>query len=157
MNKNIFSWVIIVILLLFQIVLILKDDSPDSGLVADSSAVQWDGEHKVDKLGNQYGGIVIPGYDYICMKADSCEQRVNFHNPAENNCLFKFELCVKDVLVWQSEYVAPGFGFYDITMSQDFPAGEYFGSLKIRCFKESGEELNSAKVLFEVIMQEDVE
>ena len=41
--------------------------------------------------------------------------------------------------LWQSGYVAPGTGFYEIELDHSLQAGEYDGCLKIQCFRENGE------------------
>lgn len=127
----------------------------NGGLTADSNAAEWRGEQEIERGKSATDKIAIPGWDCIYIKSDTTSQKVNFYNPQENNCLFLITLYIEDEDVWKSGYIKPGYGYYDITLSKEFKPGEYTGGLKIRCFKESGEELNSAKVTFKVIVQGD--
>lgn len=87
--------------------------------------------------------------------ANQTEQPVNFYNPQENSCLFQMSLYVDDNLLWESGYVQPGDGYYTITLNKSLESGEYSGSLLINCFLVDGTELNSAKVEFTLISQEE--
>ena len=78
--------------------------------------------------------------------ADQESQKVNFFNPSENTCYFKMSLVVDNVTLWQSGNVAPGKGYYNITMRNTLQKGSYTAYLKIECFKEDLTRLNSADV-----------
>ena len=124
---------------------------PDGGVI-DSVATVWAGERRGDYIGNT-SSIAIPGWEYINLKADSIDQCVNFRNPPENSCLFKMTLFVDDNEVWASELTKPGYGFYDIQLSQSYPAGEHGGKLIIQCYDVNGSELSSATVYFKTIFR----
>lgn len=121
---------------------------PDGGAI-DSVATVLTGERRVDYIGNT-SNISIPGWEYINLNADSIDQCVNFRNLSENSCLFKMTLFVDDNEVWVSELTKPGYGFYDIQLSQSYPAGERGGKLKIQCYDVDGSELNSATINFKI-------
>ena len=57
-------------------------------------------------------------------------------------------------LLWQSGYVKPGDGYYEIELSRALPEGENFknGCLRIQCYKLDGTTLNSAKVNFKLMI-----
>lgn len=124
---------------------------PDGGAI-DSVAAVLTGERRVDYIGNT-SNISIPGWEYINLNADSIDQYVNFRNPSENSCLFKMTLFVDDNEVWVSELTKPGCGFYDIQLSQSYPAGERSGKLRIQCYDVNGSELSSATVYFKTIFR----
>lgn len=124
---------------------------PDGGAI-DSVATVLTGERRVDYIGNT-SNISIPGWEYINLNADSIDQYVNFRNPSENSCLFKMTLFVDDNEEWVSELTKPGCGFYDIQLSQSYPAGERGGKLRIQCYDVNGSELSSATVYFKTIFR----
>ena len=86
--------------------------------------------------------------------ADQTTQKVNFYNPEINDCLFLMSLYVDEELLWQSGYVKPGDGYYEIELSRALPEGENFknGCLRIQCYKLDGTTLNSARVSFKLMI-----
>ncbi len=102
---------------------------------------------------NNSGGIAIPGFDSLYFNADQTTQKVNFFNPDINDCLFKMSLLVDETILWESENVAPGKGYYQIDLSKPLPIGEYSAFLKVNCFTLNGEPLNGASVEFRLIVQ----
>ena len=129
-------------------------DVPNRLLEVDEGAVQWEGEK--NRPSNQAPGMIaIPGFDELTFVADQKQQYVNFYNPEVNDCLFLMTLYVNGEPYWQSGYVEPGKGYYTIELSATIPAGEYSGELKIECFKTNGQELNSARVTFDLYVLED--
>ena len=127
---------------------------PNKVLKADEGAVNWEGEQNLAEPQTS-GTIAIPGFSKLTFGADHLQQQVNFYNPATNNCLFLMSLYVEEELYWQSGYVEAGKGYYQIELSDCIPAGLYDAELRIRCFRESGQELNSAKVTFDLTVLED--
>lgn len=127
--------------------------SPVEPLDADEGAVAWEGTQNLADP-HETGGIAIPGFDRLTFTADATEQKVNFYNPEGNDCLFLMALYVNDGLYWQSGYVEPGKGYYNITLSEGLPAGLYDAALQVQCYKQSGEALNSAKIEFELTVTE---
>ena len=150
----------VIILLICALLLFLRccdkgtpSDRPHTEIEADSNAVQWEGD-KTSPNPQENGVIAIPGFETLQFKANELSQQVNFHNPETNNCLFLMTLYVEKEEYWQSGYVEPGKGYYNIELSKPLDAGEYKAELRIRCFRESGEELNSAKVTFDLTVLE---
>lgn len=150
----------VIALLLFGLGLYLVLRSPtNSGnglstpLKLDESAVVWDGNQNL-RIPHEKGGIAIPGFDTLTFTANTTAQRVNFYNPEENSCLFLMTLYVGDAQYWQSGYVEPGKGYYDIELSESLSAGEYDAALLVQCYQQSGEALNSARIEFDLTVME---
>lgn len=59
-----------------------------------------------------------------------------------------FILYIEDKQYWQSGYVNPGKGYYDITLDDVMKTGEYDGALLVECFKNEGAALNNARIEF---------
>jgi len=137
-------------LILFGIAYFLYSGGDSTELLLDKSAVAWDGERHEDYIANTSSSIAIPGWEYIDLKADSIKQSVNFRNPHTNSCLFAMTLFIENEEVWNSGYIKPGYGFYDIELSKTFPAGERDGKLFIKCYDVDGSELNSASINFKI-------
>lgn len=120
------------------------------GNLVDGNAVDWDGNHSVYNGQINEEQIQIPGYDLIRFRAGVLEQKVNMHNPEDNNCYFKLSLYLPDdTLIWQSELLEPGKAFYDIRLNQKLEAGEYNNAhLKYECFTydEKQTPLNGADI-----------
>lgn len=64
-------------------------------------------------------------------------------------------LYIENELVWESGYIEPGYGFYNIEIARPFTSGSYNGNLKIQCYERNGQPLNGAKLNFTVIIQEE--
>lgn len=128
--------------------------SPDLSLPTDNNAVQWEGNQSLNNPNNNGKGIAIPGINSLVFRSGQTLQKVNFYNPSENNCLFLMTLYIDDNIYWQSGFVEPGKGFYTIDLLQVVDVGEYQGALKIQCYKPDGTTLNSAKVTFDLIVEE---
>lgn len=159
-RKRIYTFLIILLLLLLigAIIYILCNQHNSSPtLPTDENAVEWEGEQKVPRLQNGQKGIAIPGFDTLVFKANQTQQKVNFYNPSENDCLFRMTLYINDEALWQSGYCAAGNGYYDIDISKSFAVGNYPAYLKVECFKSDGTPLNGAKVEFNLIVQEDTQ
>lgn len=128
-------------------------ENDSSLLPIDTNAGEWHGIQELPKasLGDT-PAIAIPGFNELVFIADQTMQRVNFYNPKNNNCLFLMSLYVEDELLWQSGYVKPGDGYYEIELNRALPEDENFknGCLRIQCYKLDGTTLNSAKVNFKL-------
>lgn len=140
-------------LLILMIFFPLRHCSSDGGtsttLSPDNRAAEWSGNQSLPRQAWQEdSGIAIPGFNELAFYENQNDQQVNFYNPATNDCLFLMTLFVNEEQLWQSGYVAPGTGFYEIELDHSLQAGEYDCCLKIQCFRENGEELNSANVNF---------
>ena len=99
---------------------------------------------------NNKPAIAIPGIKEIIFTAGDRKQKVNFYNPKENDCYFQMNLYAEDKLIWKSGYVSPGNGYYNIELNRTFSTGTLQGFLLIKCYKQDGTELNSAKVKFQI-------
>ena len=86
--------------------------------------------------------------------SNQTSQKVNFYNPSENDCLFKLTLYADDKQLWESGYIQPSDGYYDIEISDPLDNGEYEGKLIYQCCKEDGTQLNSAVVSFKLTVKE---
>lgn len=93
--------------------------------------------------------IAIPGYEGITLKANSLQQDVALGNPAQNTCYFVIALYLDDgVLLWESDFIAPGNHSAPIVLMRELPKGTYANAvLKYSCFKMDDEKtpLNGAK------------
>ena len=149
--------IILLLLLLFSaIIIILQNRQADKPtLPTDENAVIYEGQKDTYHLPNGQKGIAIPGLpESLVFEANQTEQKVNFYNPEGNDCLFLMTLYVKDCQVWQSGNVAPGQGYYNITLQEPIASGEHDAYLLIQCFKNDGTALNSAKVGTKIIVTE---
>ena len=132
-----------------------RDSNAGNFLPIDNAADDWNGNQELPKasLGDK-PAIAIPGFNELVFIADQTTQKVNFYNPEINDCLFLMRLYVDEELLWQSGYVKPGDGYYEIELSRALPEGENFknGCLRIQCYKLDGTTLNSAKVNFKLMI-----
>lgn len=116
----------------------------------DTEAADWEGEKETYTGKKNTDTIDIPGYGSITLQADVKEQKVNFHNPEQNNCYFKMSLSLSDgTKLWESDLIEPGKGIYDITLNEPLKAGEYEDTvLKYECFSmdEAQTPLNGSEV-----------
>lgn len=145
------QWIaaLLILMIFFPLRQCSSNSSTSTTLLPDNRAAEWNGNQSLQRQTGQVGdGIAIPGFNELTFYVDQKQQQVNFYNPATNDCFFLMTLFVNEEQLWQSGYVAPGTGFYKIDLDRTLQAGEYDGYLKIQCFREDGEELNSAKVNF---------
>lgn len=125
------------------------DNKPDN-LITDESADNWQGDQELYKPQSDVPMITIPGITSLVFAPDTVNQKVNFYNPEENDCLFRMTLNVDGKEYWQSGYCAPGKGYYDIELTEPIEAGTYSAYLLVECFKEDGTRLNGANVEFDL-------
>lgn len=152
-KKKTFLIIMILLLLLICVAILFSfGRSPEKILLpSDENAEEWSGNQNLPNgEKSETKTIKIPGFDSLAFKANQKEQKVNFYNPKENTCLFRMTLFVDDVQYWQSGYVEPGKGFYDITLDNVLESGDYDAYLLIECYKEEGTALNNAKVEFQM-------
>ena len=152
-----FLIVLAFVLCAFFVVLVLyhpnKDKPPT--LEADTNAQDYEGNQDLPTKKEETKQIAIPGLESLVFIANQTEQKVNFFNPKENDCLFKLTLIVDGEGIWQSGYIEPNKGYYTITLDQTLEVGEYDASLLYECFKSDGQTLNSANVQFPLYVQEE--
>lgn len=125
------------------------DNKPDN-LITDESADNWQGDQELYKPQSEVPMITIPGITSLVFAPDTVNQKVNFYNPEENDCLFRMTLNIDGKEYWQSGYCAPGKGYYDIELTEPIEAGTYSAYLLVECFKEDGTRLNGANVEFDL-------
>lgn len=130
-----------------------RPNLPEHSLLTDDSAEEWTGEKDLYNPQEEVPTIEIPGITSLVFQPESTKQNVNFYNPEINNCLFKMTLYVDNAECWQSGYVEPGKGFYEIELSESLEVGSYDAYLLIECFKENGLPLNGAHVDFNLIVK----
>lgn len=130
-----------------------KGENPT--LEPDSDAQEYQGNQDLPTRKEETKQIAIPGLESLVFIANQTEQKVNFFNPKENDCLFKLTLLVDGGEIWQSGFIEPNKGYYTITLSKALDVGEYDASLLYECFKADGQELNKANVNFPLYVQEE--
>ena len=146
--------IMLVLLLGFRQCSCTKDNSMQiEQITEDSQAVEWNGNQHLPQptIGNS-PAIAINGFKELTFTANKIYQSVNFNNPANNKCYFKMHLYVDGQKLWQSDYVAPGNGFYNIKLDKPLSQGKYNAYLLIKCFKSDNTEINSAKVKFNLFV-----
>lgn len=157
MKKRKICIVVVLLLLCGLIIFFLFGRSDNKSLLpTDGIAVEWDGEQKLPTgVKTDDKTIKIPGIGSLTFIANQKEQKVNFYNPKENDCLFRMTLYVDNEQYWQSGYVDPGKGYYDITLDDTLKTGDYNGALLIECFRDEGTALNNARVEFDLKVVEE--
>lgn len=148
------------IIILFMILLLIafiflsgRQKKADNLLLPiDKLAEKWKGNQDLPSSGENKE-IDIPGFKTLVFYTNQASQKVNFYNPKENDCLFKLTLYVDDKELWQSGYIQPDDGYYDIEISDPLEIGEYAGKLLYECYKDDGIRLNSAVVSFKLIVK----
>lgn len=154
MKKKKITLIIVLLLLLLIGICIYLKSTPDTPLLpTDNNASEWSGNQDLNKPATDFPKIGIPGITSLVFNANTTEQKVNFYNPAENDCMFLMSLFVDDKCYWESGYVEPGKGYYDISLSEVIPSGNYSAYLQVQCFKQDGTALNSANVEFNLSVE----
>jgi len=148
-RKNVILVIMLLLFLGFTIYFLLGHSSKKVFLSTDENAQDWEGNQKLPS-GTKANDktIKVPGISSLVFIANQRDQKVNFYNPKENTCLFRMTLYIEDKQYWQSGYVDPGKGYYDITLDDVLKIGEYDGALLVECFKNEGAALNNARIEF---------
>ena len=96
MKKRKICIVVVLLLLCGLIIFFLFGRSDNKSLLpTDGIAVEWDGEQKLPTgVKTDDKTIKIPGIGSLTFIANQKEQKVNFYNPEENDCLFRMTRCV---------------------------------------------------------------
>lgn len=143
--------ILLAIILCFSLSLCHNADNNNERLDNDENAVQWNGKQTLPTGNGEIAkAIEIPGFNELTFVANQTIQQVNFYNPENNDCYFQMNLYVANELVWKSENVQPGYGYYEIELSRKLKQGEYPAYLNIKCYNPNGEELNSANIRFDL-------
>lgn len=148
----------IMILLLVGIIIFFFFGRSDKTVLlpTDNNAEEWNGDQKLPSGAKADSKTIkVPGISSLVFAVDQKEQKVNFYNPKENDCLFRMTLYIEDKEYWQSGYVDPGKGYYDITLDDTLKSGDYSGALLIECFRNEGTALNNARVEFDLKVVEE--
>ena len=150
MNKLKNSIIIALLLVLICIIIYtFSEHSEIISLVPDNNTIDWKGNQELAHEEKEQPKIAIPGVaSPLVFYANTTKQKVNFCNPATNNCLFLLSLYVDDVCYWQSGYIQPSKGYYEIELTESLSKGEYNAYLLTQCYREDGTTLNSARVKF---------
>lgn len=94
------------------------------------------------------GGIEIPGFSLLTIKAGQREQAVTLSNPEDNNCYMVFSLYMPDgTLLYKSGAIAPGSSIDKIYLDTLPAVGTYEGAiLRHDCYTYDDEraQLNGA-------------
>ena len=145
----------IVILLLIAFIFLSgrKGKTENPLLPIDELAEKWKGNQDLPSEGENKQ-IDVPGFKSLVFISNQTSQKVNFYNPSENDRLFKLTLYADDKQLWESGYIQPSDGYYDIEISDPLDNGEYEGKLIYQCCKEDGTQLNSAVVSFKLTVKE---
>lgn len=145
---------LVILLLMAFIFLFGRQRKTDNPLLPiDELAEKWKGNQDLPSNAENKE-IDVPGFKTLVFNANQTSQKVNFYNPSENDCLFKLTLYADDKKLWESGYIQPNDGYYDIEISDPLNRGEYSGKLLYECFKDDGTQLNSAVVTFKMIVKE---
>lgn len=156
LNNKWYIPVIIILLILCLVLLFVKceHNKNEQSLPRDDSASDWSGEQNLSKpTVDNKPAIAIPCFPDLIFESGTVKQNVNFYNPEINDCYFQMNLFIGYDLIWKSGNVAPGKGFYEIELSKPLHQGEYNGDMLIKCYKQNGTELNSARVKFKITVE----
>lgn len=150
--------IILLLLLIIALILCLRScggENPplENLLPLDDIAENWEGKQQLPNEKQESGKIEIPGFETLVFTENQKNQEVNFFNPENNNCLFQMNLFVEDIKYWESGYVSPGKGYYNVELTDTLTSGRYDAYLLYNCYKEDGTKLNGAKVEFDLIVQ----
>lgn len=154
-KKSFLIILLFVILLLIAFIFLFNRQGKTDNLLLpiDKLAEKWKGDQDLPTNGENKE-IDIPGFKTLVFYTNQTSQKVNFYNPKENDCLFKLTLYADDKQLWESGYIQPNDGYYDIEISDSLNVGEYTGKLLYQCYKDDGTQLNSAVVTFKLIVKE---
>lgn len=115
---------------------------------------RWTGKQDLES-GKQSSYIAIPGFYEMTFIASQKNQRVNIYNPETNQCFMLDAIILDDgTIIWESDALYPGYGFYNIELIDTVGRGSYDAHLVIRCFNiETGKEVNGSTVDFKLYVK----
>ena len=110
-------------------------------------AASFSADEMPDKRYVFENNISIPGFSEAEFIADEAVQSIMIYNPPRNNCEMVYMLCLDNgEIIWKSKPLQPGYGYQAIELNHSLPAGEYKGSVAVRCYSlEDRTELNGVK------------
>ena len=118
---------------------------------SDSTATKWMGKQDISQK-SEMKQIAIPGVSDLIFESGEISQKVNLYNPEQNDCQMVFTIIVDEKEIWKSGKTEPGYGYYEIELSEPFEKGNYVGTLLCECSR-NGEKLNSAKMKVRIIAE----
>ena len=100
-------------------------------------AVDWSDDMDADA---EEGYITMPGYDTVSMKAGNDTANIVLTNPESNQCLFQFQLVLKDTdeVLYTSDMVKPGKAILSQKLSRVLDEGDYNFIIRINTFSPDG-------------------
>lgn len=96
------------------------------------------------------GGIAIPGFEKLVMKAGQTDQVASFYNPEANECFFRISVLLADgTELFRSGMIKPGQKIEELEISQSLKAGTYKDAvLRYDCYAmESLQPMNGAETI----------
>lgn len=111
----------------------LKNGTP----AYSQDAVDWSDDMDADA---EEGYITMPGYDTVSMKAGEDTSNIVLTNPESNQCLFQFQLILKDTdeILYTSDMVKPGKAIMNQKLSRAMDEGDYNFIIRINTFSPDG-------------------
>lgn len=105
-----------------------------------------------EKVQEEASLITVDGFGEMSFKANSLNQKVDFHNDSKNNCYMVFALYLPNgTKIYESKLVEPGKAIYEIKLNQKLSAGVYENAiLMTSCYANDGllSNLNPSQVKF---------
>lgn len=104
-----------------------------------ADAVDWDGSFGETA---EEGMITIPGYDTVPLKEGSDTSKIELVNPETNDCLFQYELILKDSdeVLYTSDMLEPGKAIMSQKLNQTLTEGDYPLIIRINTFSLDGKD-----------------
>ncbi|MGM0214222.1 tRNA (uracil-5-)-methyltransferase [Enterococcus sp. AZ109] len=119
--------------------------------VVETEGQEWTGKKNIP-VKKESESIAIPGFESMTFVKDEKKQTVNLYNPEINTCYFKLSLLLPDgTQIWESKFIEPGNGIYEIELNQELAEGEYENAiLKYECFSMNEQQtpLNGSEIKF---------
>lgn len=150
----------IYILLLIVIILVLllvlkfcgKPTTPPSGDTSQNTSTTKPLDF-IPAVDAPSSSITIPAVTGINLKSGQLQQKVDFHNPKENQCYFVISIYLSDdTLIYKSDYLAPAETITEINLLQTLQKGTYKNCrIVYNCYTlENKATLNSGNVKIEI-------
>ena len=149
-RKKIIGLALIITIVLISIGVFLRQDST---FTLETEGQEWTGK-KEKTIKKESESIAIPGFESLTFVKNERKQSVNFYNPDINNCYFKLSILLPDgKKIWESKYIEPGNGIYEINLDRTLEEGEYDGAiLKYECYTMDSVQtaLNGSEIKFKL-------
>lgn len=149
-KKKLIALALIITIALVSMVVFLSQDSTFN---LETEGQAWTGK-KENTMKKESESIAIPGFESLTFIKNETKQSVNFYNPDSNNCYFKLSILLPDgKKIWESKYIEPGNGIYEIDLNQTLEEGEYdSATLKYECYTMDSIQtaLNGSEIKFKL-------